>query len=784
MKKIIIIAIACIVVFLAVFSVLSYMRVQEEKYIENLNNSINELLNNEEFVQVFSIYNGEEDKYKQHMDIQIEDYAQKLCDVAVEELSLDKIIRFRDAGGNYVIVSEAINQIENILTELNISAERYKTALTDYENRDFDKSRVGFEAVIENDENYQNTLQYIKELNVRDTSWTNNSFGKSSFLNACTFDGNHLYIPFILDGIDGIYKLRSNGEVVAFFPLSNEAGRLVISSINVVGDYIYFIAGENVGSGYTFANPYCIYEMKTDGTGLTVAAEGNFTDLFIKEDMIYAISREYGLIEFDKCFANSTVISYEDVIEFSWSENGLYYTVRESLEFDSFNTVYLYDGQNSTAIYNDEHMHYFNFGDRYLKWWATTASGEALYLGNSQEEIRVIQKDINVVYGIVDDTVLYSTYGKWQQEYVHFYSIETAQIQVKNSYDKLFEYKTLGIFYEEEKLIIEMNGALYFSNAAGDNITEIAVPSISDNMLNVNMEQIKHIDQTDIYLDEGDEPIISVISDKQYWHYKDAYINLYIEKRYMEQYDTCVYVTHIFTNDYSLFKTGNGSGYDNAIKTFRASDISDKYQMIYAQNGDTFLDGRNINRGIIIRNGRVLRKALLYDMLALFDDGTMEIYRGTDNVTGEELVEAGAMMSFSFGPVLVEDYQVLTECAFDALALRNPRSAMGYVEPGHYVSIVCDGRDEKVSRGLSMIQLAIVFEEEGCRLAYNLDGGTTSTITFLGNYITRRTAYPDVPEIYNHRKVAELFYIGTSELSPLDLSEYTYEYAYYAENIK
>jgi len=243
-------------------------------------------------------------------------------------------------------------------------------------------------------------------------------------------------------------------------------------------------------------------------------------------------------------------------------------------------------------------------------------------------------------------------------------------------------------------------------------------------------------------------------------------------------------ITHIFTNDYSLFKTGNGTGYDKAVKTYQASYISDIYQIIYGQNTDMFLDSRNTDRGIIIRNGEVIKDTLLYDMIAYFDDGSMQIYRRGDDITGEQLISQGAVMSFSFGPVLVENYQIDEECTYHKLAVRNPRSAIGYVEPGHYVMVVCDGRDDKVSVGLSMIQLARVFEDEGCKIAYNLDGGTTSTITFFGNYITRRTAYPNVPEVYNHRELAEMFYIGTSELSPYDLEDVTYSYEEYMTNIK
>ena len=57
----------------------------------------------------------------------------------------------------------------------------------------------------------------------------------------------------------------------------------------------------------------------------------------------------------------------------------------------------------------------------------------------------------------------------------------------------------------------------------------------------------------------------------------------------------------------------------------------------------------------------------------------------------------------------------------------HPRSAVGYFEPGHYCFIVVDGRQDH-SHGLTISELAKVFEELGCKAAYNLDGGGSAQI--------------------------------------------------------
>lgn len=781
MKKTVI-AIMLIVLIIAGVILTLYIKNRNEKlYREELITEVNLLIDKGNYKAVYDIANQQDEELKNIVSEIVYNHAAVLCEQAQAELLTDRIIPIRDAGFDFDVVNTSINFIDDMNDQLRMSSVSYDNGIIALEEKDYDNAITAFEAVIEDDDKYLEAQNIIADLSIMQMSWNSIDYGRSLYSRGYAYDDEYIYMAYNIDNVDGIYKISADGTDVQFIPLNNGNTRLEIYGINIVGEYIYFIAGENIGSGYVFESPYNIYKIRKDGTELSLEIQGNFIDLFIKNDTAYALSREYGLIQYDKYLRNQTIISDQDVIEFFCTNDGLYYAVRENLEHDAANTIYFYDGNQSTEIASGEHMHYYPAGDRYLKWWAKTDAREELYIGDSENELKITQSDIYKVFGIIDEKIIYSTYGRYEQEYAHYYNITTGEIMVKNSYANLQEYRTLGIFCEQEKLIVEKENVLYFSDAEGQIITEIAIPEIAHDLLDMNMQSILQIKDSDLYFD-NDEELICVIEDKQIWYYKGSNLNLYIEKQYLDQYDTNVYVTHIFTNDYSLFNTANGSGSHWATKTFRASYIADKYQIIYGQNTDTFLDNRNIDRGIIIRNGEVLRKALLYDMLAFYDDGSMKIYRYGDDITGNQLVEDGVMMSFSFGPVLVEDYNILGDCAFDELADRNPRSAIGYVEPGHYVMIVCDGRDEEVSRGLSMIQLAQVFEDEGCQIAYNLDGGTTSTIMFFGNYITRRTAYPHVPEIYNHRTVAELFYIGVSDLCPLDLTEYTFDYSDYIKN--
>ena len=69
----------------------------------------------------------------------------------------------------------------------------------------------------------------------------------------------------------------------------------------------------------------------------------------------------------------------------------------------------------------------------------------------------------------------------------------------------------------------------------------------------------------------------------------------------------------------------------------------------------------------------------------------------------------------------------------------NPRSAIGYYEPGHYCFVVVDGRQDDYSHGLLLPGLSKIFEQLGCACAYNLDGGGSAVMTFNHERFSRQS---------------------------------------------
>ncbi len=60
-----------------------------------------------------------------------------------------------------------------------------------------------------------------------------------------------------------------------------------------------------------------------------------------------------------------------------------------------------------------------------------------------------------------------------------------------------------------------------------------------------------------------------------------------------------------------------------------------------------------------------------------------------------------------------------------------PRTGIGLIDTNHWLLVVVDGRSDK-SAGVTMSGLARIFADRGASVAYNLDGGGSSTMIFNG----------------------------------------------------
>ena len=171
--------------------------------------------------------------------------------------------------------------------------------------------------------------------------------------------------------------------------------------------------------------------------------------------------------------------------------------------------------------------------------------------------------------------------------------------------------------------------------------------------------------------------------------------------------------------------SGGGNKPASAVK---ASKLARQNRAVFALTGDYFTFGYNAD-GLQIRRGRVFKQDDDEVGFGFYPDGSMRII-DPDEVTAEELLSQGVNDSWVFGPTLIQNGEALD-------IHRHPlshndvtmRSVMASICPYHHVGAA-----------YGFCTLAQVVKDLlscGCDIAYNLDGGRSSMLIFMGEAINK-----------------------------------------------
>ena len=235
---------------------------------------------------------------------------------------------------------------------------------------------------------------------------------------------------------------------------------------------------------------------------------------------------------------------------------------------------------------------------------------------------------------------------------------------------------------------------------------------------------------TPTWLDEGAETIMSDIL------YQSSDIKLELSVCRDEtsfEYDVDYYVVDIWLKDIHLLGTScAGDGFHHRY-VGRVKDMAASANAVAAINGDYY---GFYNNGVVLRNGVLYKSSLdgYEDICVLYYDGSMATYEA-DKVDFNELMTNDPWQIWNFGPSLLDENGVARSsfaADYSDLGSSNPRTAIGYFEPGHYCFVIVDGRSED-SMGLRLNELAELMQSLGCKVAYNLDGGQTSQLYWQGS---------------------------------------------------
>lgn len=219
----------------------------------------------------------------------------------------------------------------------------------------------------------------------------------------------------------------------------------------------------------------------------------------------------------------------------------------------------------------------------------------------------------------------------------------------------------------------------------------------------------------------------------------------------------------MIANDPENWRRSQEYPYKLVRKTGTVLAISSDYAQLRLNQKKTY-------PGIVIRDGKIIASKTRkkgskgfpnLDCLAIWPDGDMKVFF-SDEKTAEEYLEEGAADVLAFGPILIRDGEMNEEGLAQYGSSHAPRTAVGMVEKGHYYFMMLEGRISR-SKGDDIRFLAEKLYDKGCTVGFNLDGGDTSCIVFMGHQLCRMK---DGKKRTSSRRTSDVLGVGHSDLLP------------------
>lgn len=169
-------------------------------------------------------------------------------------------------------------------------------------------------------------------------------------------------------------------------------------------------------------------------------------------------------------------------------------------------------------------------------------------------------------------------------------------------------------------------------------------------------------------------------------------------------------------------------GGDRPRGTYPARMIARQNRAVFALTGDYFTFGYNAD-GLQIRHGTVFKEKKDEVGFAFFPDGSMRLV-DPDVYTADDLLKQGIRDSWVFGPVLIQDGEIL-DISHHPLSFNDVtmRTVMATVCPYHHLAMAY-GKS-------TLAQVTENLADYGVDFAYNLDGGRSSMMVFMDKIINR-----------------------------------------------
>ena len=252
--------------------------------------------------------------------------------------------------------------------------------------------------------------------------------------------------------------------------------------------------------------------------------------------------------------------------------------------------------------------------------------------------------------------------------------------------------------------------------------------------------------------------------------YHDASIDIQIELTYwtqdLEQVEapgkdtTTVMSARVKLTDVSQFRTGFANKYPSK-QARHVNDMTKRFKAVMGINGDYCLYHE---QGIVVRNGQTLRMRPHKgrDELIVDESGDFHLITETTQAKWDEYVSGGGTVlhAFCFGPALVVDGTPID--SLDDITIDNgkgkkaQRMVIGQIGPLEYLILTNEGPESTSPKsvGFDLVQMANLCVKFGLDNAYNLDGGSSSTISLNNQKINS-------PSSHKNRMVGDCIWFAT-----------------------
>ncbi len=222
-----------------------------------------------------------------------------------------------------------------------------------------------------------------------------------------------------------------------------------------------------------------------------------------------------------------------------------------------------------------------------------------------------------------------------------------------------------------------------------------------------------------------DRPYKSVKDpDKGPWIYKDLTLSVRVDA--LKGPGGIYFVAEVYTRGGQL--PYGGFAYKDLFgrKTLLPYKIARQYGAVLAITGD-YVTHRGNPKGVMIRSGKVYYDKAQAPTMAILPDGELRVY-APGKAKAKDLLVMGVRDAYAFGPILVQDGKLAPGLNKHRLRTGNFRASIGMVEKGHYILITTKG-------SYTLTDLAKMYVAKGCTVAYNLDGGHSATMIFMGEQL-------------------------------------------------